>query len=402
MSIRTQVCAWTAAFALAVPSVAGAQDRTERELLDLIVRDGPRARAIRAETEVLRREQFARLAYPNPTLMYSREGAGFTEFLQAEQPLPLFGVRRALARAGVEATGAAEADRDARLWVLRAEAAGAIARLLAEQERLQAAEAHIGEIERMIDVVRTREQEGEGSRFDRLRFEQELRDARQSRAAVAVAVAAARATVSGLLPRDTALGRVAAADTERSIPQQETLIDRARATRAELRALERTARRAEFEADAARRSRLPSPTVFGGLKRADDIGGREQGGVFGLSLSLPVFDGGGREAARWAAERARVDFERAAIEQQIRAEITRASEVASLRQAALSEDQPAAADELMRIAEIAYREGEVNIVELIDAVRTASRARFRSIDIRLEVRLAQLALERAVGGILWP
>jgi cobalt-zinc-cadmium efflux system outer membrane protein len=142
--------------------------------------------------------------------------------------------------------------------------------------------------------------------------------------------------------------------------------------------------------------------VFGGLKRADDVGGREQGGVFGVSLSLPLFDGGGREAARWAAERARVDFERAAIEEQIRAEITRASEVAALRQAALSEDQPGAGDELMRIAEIAYREGEVGIVELIDAVRTASRARFRSIDIRLEVRLAQLALERAVGGILWP
>jgi cobalt-zinc-cadmium efflux system outer membrane protein len=142
--------------------------------------------------------------------------------------------------------------------------------------------------------------------------------------------------------------------------------------------------------------------VFGGLKRADDIAGREQGGVFGVSLSLPLFDGGGREAARWAAERARVDSERAAIEGQIRAEITRASEVAAFRQAALSEDQPGAGDELMRIAEIAYREGEVGIVELMDAVRTASRARFRSIDIRLEVRLAQLALERAVGGILWP
>src|SRR5918999_3375814 len=128
MPTRTQVCAWIAGFALFPPSVVVAQDRTERELLDLIVREGPRARAIRAEAEVVRREQLARLAYPNPTVMYSREGAGFTEFLQAEQSVPLFGVRSALARAGVEATAAAEAERDARLWMLRADAAGALAR----------------------------------------------------------------------------------------------------------------------------------------------------------------------------------------------------------------------------------------------------------------------------------
>ena len=95
------------------------QDRTERDIVELIVRDGPQARAIRAEAEVTRREQLARLAYPNPSVTYSREGAGFTEFLQAEQPLPFFGVRGSLARAGVAATAAAEADRDVRLWALR-------------------------------------------------------------------------------------------------------------------------------------------------------------------------------------------------------------------------------------------------------------------------------------------
>jgi cobalt-zinc-cadmium efflux system outer membrane protein len=402
MPNRTQVCTWIAGLILLLPSVATAQDRTEPELLDLIVRDGPRARAIRAETEVIRREQLARLVYPNPTLMYSREGAGFTEFLQAEQSLPLFGVRNALARAGVEATAAAEAEQDARLWVLRAETATAVARLLTEQERLQAADSHIVQIERMIEVLRTREREGEGSRFDRLRSEQELREARQSRTAAAVALADAKAAVSAMLPRDTVLGRVTPVDVERPLPQHEVLIARARSTRGELRALERAARLAELEADAARRARLPSPTVFGGLKRADDTSGPAQGGVFGVSVSLPLFDGGGREAARWVAERTRVEFERAAVEGQVRAEVTRASEVVALRQAALAQDQAGAGDELMRIAEIAYREGEVGILELTDAVRTASRAKFRSIDMRLEVRLAQIALERAVGGILWP
>ena len=131
MTTRFQVCTWIAAVGLLVPSLASGQDRTEREVVELIVRDGPQAQAIRAESEVTRREQLARLAYPNPSITYSRESAGFTEFLQAEQSLPIFGARDALSRAGVAATAAAEADRDVRLWLLRSEAAAAVARLVA-------------------------------------------------------------------------------------------------------------------------------------------------------------------------------------------------------------------------------------------------------------------------------
>ena len=77
MPTRAQVCAWIAGVALAVPATAPAQDRTERDVVELIVRDGPQARALRAGVEVVRRDQQARLAYPNPSVMYSRVGAGF-------------------------------------------------------------------------------------------------------------------------------------------------------------------------------------------------------------------------------------------------------------------------------------------------------------------------------------
>jgi cobalt-zinc-cadmium efflux system outer membrane protein len=386
-----------------MPSLAFAQDRTEREVVELIVRDGPQAHAIRAETEVTRRKQLARLAYPNPSVTYSREGAGFTEFFQAEQSLPVFGARAVLSRAGVAATAAAEAERDLRLWLLRSDAATAVARVVAEQARLESARAQVREVERLIEILRTREREGEGSRFDRLRTELELRDTNQLVASAAVAVAEARATVSGMLPPDASLTTVAAAPITQQPPvPMATLFARATSTRAELRALQQLGQRATFEAEAARRSRLPSLTLFGGMKRADDVSGRETGGVFGVSVALPLFDAGGRDAARWEAERARVDAERGSIESRIRSEISGASEVLAVRQAALSQEQPGAAEELSQIAEVAYREGEVGILELLDAVRTASRARIRGIELRLDARLAQIALERAVGDILWP
>lgn len=403
MPTRDQVCTWIAAVGVLVPSIVAGQDRTEREVIELIVRNGPQAQAIRAETEVTRREQLARLAYANPSVAYSREGAGFTEFLHIEQSLPIFGTRAALSRAGVAASAVAEAERDARLWILRTDAAARVAALTTGQARLGAAQAHTREVERLIEILRTREREGEGSRFDRLRAEQELRETRQLATSTAVGLADARAKVMALLPRHVEVGRVSAqADLQQTPPSLDALMTRAISGRAELRALHRFAERADFEADAARRARLPAPTVFGGLKRADDQSGRERGGVVGLSLSLPVFDTGAREAARWAAERARVEAERASIEHQIRAEIRRASEALALRQAAVTADAENAADELIQIAEVAYREGEMGILELLDAARTAARARLRTIELRLDARLAQIALERAVGEVLWP
>ena len=403
MPTGAQVCAWIAVAGLLAPSVAAGQDRTEREVVELIVRDGPQARAIRAEAEVARREQIARLAYPNPSVAYSREGAGFTEFFQAEQSLPIFGTRDRLSRAGVAATAAAAAERDVRLAILRFEAAAAAARVVAEQLRLESTRAYAGEVERLIGILRTREREGEGSRFDRLRAEQELRDTNQLVTSAAAALAGARATLAGMLPRDIPVTSIAPAAIapQPSIPPDD-LVTRAASTRAELRALRRLGERFTLEAEAARTARLPSPTVFGGVKRADDASGRETGAVFGVSASLPLFDAGGREAARWEAERARVDAERVSIEHRIRTEITGASEVLAVRQAALAQETQESADELLQIAVVAYREGEVGILELLDAARVAVRARNRLIDLRLEMRLAQIALERAVGETLWP
>ena len=105
------------------------------EIVDLIVREGPQARAISAGVEVVRREQQARLAYPNPAVSYSRESAGFTEFFQVEQSLPFLGGRGALARAGAAASEAANAERDAALWTLRMDAAAMVSRIAAADAR---------------------------------------------------------------------------------------------------------------------------------------------------------------------------------------------------------------------------------------------------------------------------
>ena len=404
MSSRAPVCAWVAVCALALSSAAGAQERTAEDVVEAIVRDGPRAVAIRAAVEVVRREQDARLAFPNPGVVFSREGAGFTEFLQVEQPLPAFGLRSALRRAGVTATAAAEAERDTRLWDLRVEATRMVTEWLRAEARMEATAAETRVVEQLVEVLRTREREGEGSRFDRLRGEQEVAELRQVAVTLAVAVAEVRGLVAAMLPPSVTVTKVTGARAgPGAAPDVEALVTRARGARSDLLALQRGVERAALEADVARRERGFIPTLSGGLKRADNEGARERGGVLGLNVTLPLFDPGRRESARWTAEGARLTAERTALEQQVRAEVMRAAEMLTLRQQALrNAGADALASELVTTAEVAYREGDIGIGVLLDAMRSASRARMRDLDRMSDVHLAQVALERAVGERMRP
>lgn len=403
MPTRRRVGAWLL-WVLVVPHITRAQELSEQQLVDLILRQGAQAAAIRASVDVTAREQLARTAFPNPRVSYTQEGAGFTEFLQVEQLVPTFGTRTVLARAGAAATAAAEADRDARLWQLRSDAQTLVARLISEQQKVDIWQASLRDAEAIVRLLRVREQEGEGSRFDRLRAEQELADARQIAADATAAVVEARASIAAATGTEPGFTRVTGVVfAERTVPPLDVLISRASASRAELRALLSASDRFNLEASAARRARLPAPTITAGLKRADTETGRQSGGLFAINLAVPLFDSGRREAGRWTAERGRVDAERTFAAQLVSAQVTGASAVLEIRQEALrTVDVASATDELASIAVVAYREGEIGILELLDAHRTVARVRLRSVEIRHAARLAQIALERAVGDMLWP
>ena len=403
MPALNRVGAWVACATMCVAG-ARAQELTESQIVELILRDGAQARAIRSNADVMQREQAARAVLANPSIAYVREGAGFTEFLQVEQFLPIFGSRAAVIRAGAAATRAAEAERDGRLSQLRADARAFVARVMAGQEKLDASNETVREVERIIALLRIREQEGEGSRFDRVRAEEELADARQVSLDAAASAVEARSSIAAVVGDGTRVTRIAGPTyMERAIPSVEALTARALTARGELRALVAASERFVLEADGARRARLPAPTLSGGLKRADNGVGREQGGVIGFSVTVPLFDSGRRDAARWLAERDRAEAERALMTQTVRAQVAAAVEVLTLRQDAIRAANSATpADELAEIAEISYTEGEAGILELLDAHRTAARARVRAIDMRLAARLAQIALERAVGDTIWP
>ena len=405
MRTRFRVALVAAVYMACVPLSAQAQLRSEQEILDLIVSESPQAKAIRAVAETVTAQQAARLTFPNPAVSYAREGAGFTEFYQVEQPFRAFGLHDSLERVGVAARESAEAERDARLWQLRIDAQVALARWRAASERLEAARSVERLVGQLITVLVTREREGEGSRFDRVRSEQELVDAKQLVASAEVDRLAARGAILAMLPPNTALpevlqGRPASADAE----SVDALVQKASTNRADLRALDSAGRRFGLEAEAAKRAAGPATTVIGGLKRADDSGETRAGGAIGLSVTLPLFNRGDRDVARWNAERSQIQFERTILESAIRAEITTATAILTLRRqvTTMARDAQASADELVTIADVAYREGEAGILQLLDAYRTRGRAQDRAAAAALDLRLGEIALERVAGVTLWP
>ncbi|MDX2177961.1 MAG: TolC family protein [Bryobacteraceae bacterium] len=382
---------------LAAPSLCSQDLWTEARVLEEFARS-PRRVALDEGIAAVAAEGRGRALLANPSVSYSREGAGFTEFLQVEQTLPFSGRRKLLEQSGQSRVTAAEAARDAQWWEQRIALRMAFFDLLAAQERVAALAATLVQLRELTEILSTRERLGEGSRYDRLRGEREISEIDADRGAAEAAQAVALARVRAFVPgAGLASGTL---DTPAFAATPEEIATRALATRAELRTVDRTLATLAIEQQAADRLRRPDPTINAGMKRANTGFANDTAYVAGISVPIPSFNRGQFEVARLSAEQRSLAAVRLAIEQRVRAEISGALEALATRRRALAEyrsTQLAGGAELVRIARIAYQEGEIGILELLDAVRVERLAQLRSIDLAAAVKNAQLELDRAAG-----
>jgi cobalt-zinc-cadmium efflux system outer membrane protein len=383
---------------------------TEDQVLEQFRAQSPQARELAARITALEAETRSRSLYTNPSVSYSREGAGYNTFLEASQTLPLSGRLRYLREAGAAAISAAGASREATLWSLRSDVRAAFYRLVASQERVRVLSAGQSEVERLVAILRRREDEGEGSRYDRLRASREITELRADLASAQSFVAAAAAGLTAFLPESI---RIQTVDGQLAVtvdvPELAVLLQRASTARADYRAAQQTISRYQSEEQAARRLRLPEPQVTAGMKRADTTSGvppspfsnlTRTGLAISVSVPLPIFNDGRYEVARYRADREQADAHSAVLLRQIRAEIQGARDVLAIRREALVNYQreiEATGSELTRITQVAFEEGEIGILQLLDSLRVTRAARLRLIDLQAGVKDALIELERAVG-----
>lgn len=401
MSVSTRA-ATLALFLSAAALISPAQEWTEAAVIERFLAQSPRAREVRASVAIAEAESRGRTLFSNPSVSYSREGAGVTQFFQAEQTFPITGRRKLLRQAGVSLVQATAADGAFSLWQARSSLRQAFYRALASQEREATYAAGLKEVDEVIRVLRDREREGEGSTFDRLRAERERAELLAELALVRAESALERARVLAFLPSGTVLATVSG-PMEPLLPALNVaeLTQRALGLREDYRAEQQRLEQYRLEQRAAERLRFPEPVVTAGLKRAD-VGqsGAANGPVVGLSVFLPLFNKGQMEVARFAAEQERASARLQVLAQQIGAAIEGTVQALTVRLGARDEYRAELADtgpELVRIATVAYQEGEIGILQLLDAYRVHRQTQRRLLDIQAAVREAQIELERVLG-----
>jgi cobalt-zinc-cadmium efflux system outer membrane protein len=406
MAVPRYASAWLLLFSFSAADML-AQEWTEAQVIEKFLDQSPYTREEQARVDSVRADAAGRVLLPNPTAIATREGAGYAAFFQLEQQLPVSGRRGFLKQAGAAAVGVTEAQAAMTLWALRSDVRLAFFRLLAAQRRESALADGMRDINEVIRVLRAREKEGEGSRYDRLRAEREMAEYRSQLALAHSDTVQARASLSAFLPAGTAVDRVVGVfDTLAPVPAIDLLVQRALSHRFEYIAEQRQIDHFRLEQRAAERLKIPEPTAIAGLKRGDIAPGRtESSPAVGITIPLPIFNKGQTEVARWRAEQEGATARRDALERRIHAEVTGAAEALRVRKSAVEQYRDEVSQtggDLNRIVRVAYQEGEVGILELLDSYRVTRQALLRLVDLETLAKESQIDLDRAVGEEVLP
>ena len=386
---------------------AGARARvlTETEAVEALMASDPRIRALRARIDEVQAREAERVRWPNPGVVYTRESVGGTHdtFLVGRQELPITGRRGRLEEAGRLAVEAIESDVRFVVAELQADVRHAFTMLLLAQEQEAVLQRGIAELQGLIDVLRLREQAGEGSRYDRMRGERALVELQADLAASEAARVQAQGRLAGYLG-EGAVTQSLVADGPLEFQEPPLLVDellqQALLNRADYQATELESAQFQAEREAAHRLRVPTPTVTGGLKRSGVGDLSSNGYQFSLDIPLPLFNHGQSGEALASARAAQAEAEAASLRVRIEAEVRSAHAVLMLHQERAESYRVAAteiAEPLVAIGRVGYEDGEMGILELLDAIRQALGAQLRALDLTAAARVAAIGLDRVTG-----
>jgi cobalt-zinc-cadmium efflux system outer membrane protein len=385
-------------------SVTAVQRLTEADAIARMMASDSRIQAWRAGIDEARATQTERTLWPNPVVAYSRESVANVDetFVVGRQEVPVSGRLRHLHAAGRLAVESAQARTTFQIRDLQADLRHAFVSLLVVQDREATLRRSVDELRQLIELLRAREQAGEGSRYDRLRGQRALADLEVEQDAAAILRARAQADLASFLGPGMTPDSLVAIGALRQIPPLpvEDLVQQALLSRGDYQSIDRIAAQYDAERQAAAALRVPSPSIGYGVKRSRTDAGSTSGSQLTLEVAMPLFNRGQSAVALAMAQAARASAERAFLRLQVETDVRAAHAVVGLEQArAIRYEQSLVetAEPLDTIARAAYQEGELGILELLDAHGQLREARLRVIDLNAAGRLAAIELDRATG-----
>ncbi|HEX6087572.1 MAG TPA: TolC family protein [Thermoanaerobaculia bacterium] len=380
---------------MTLAAAAGAQTIPDVLTEDEAVRIAQRSASVvalgAAQLDLARSDVERERRWPNPTLDYTRESAGETEqFLALSQSFD-FSRRRLLRRRAAElrveaaqeevAGGQLDLARLVRSEFSRAASQQELVRALSEWSRRIAAAA---------ETAARLQAGGEVSGYDRRRLERERISAEARLAAERGALIAAQRRLAALLGTDAMEGVTLQRPTPPEIPTDAELAARIE-QRPDVTAIAKRIEAATLDRQAAQRWRVPLFDLTAGMKNTQ----ADSGAILGAGVSVPIFHRNQDELLRANAELAILEAQRTLVVARARGEAAGlAAEARALRTAALlfREQALPTSERLTATAEAAYRAGEVGILELLDAYRTALDAELEAAALEARAREAEIGI----------
>lgn len=423
-------CGALLGLALACAAPLAAQDRPRESELTLVAalrlaRDNsPELRSARAAADAAAGLVRQAGAFANPVLSYGRERTSrgnqtnAQNITQLEQPLELGGQRGARRDAAQRRGDAAEAQVQLVRHRLDADVVRTFALAIAATERARLADRFTTVFAEAQRVSDQRFAAGDISGYAARRLRLEAARFAALRAAAALEQRSARTAFATLLGRTASSpdSLVLADDLpaltsqlSRAVPSMNAPLDSftkiAIALRPDIRAARSDAAATDAEARLTSRARLPVPVLSLGQKNERVADGQSSltgftGYVAGFAIVLPLFD---RRAGAIAAARADVRVSSAAVDAVVRRatrEVADAVDALRSVEAQRSVLAPYMGDEARRAltaVQASYTEGEISLVEWLDAVRAYQDAQSTYTTLLAEVVVRHAALAQALG-----
>jgi cobalt-zinc-cadmium efflux system outer membrane protein len=347
--------------------------------------------------------------WPNPELQYAREqvdrihGDNTEDIFWISQQFEISGARGLRKDAAQMRLDGAHLGARTNHLAMEADARRLFHRLLYQHRLVLAGEDWATRISNIAAVVEKRERAGEVSGYDALRLSRE-------RASVNAAVHREQSTRSRLWASMIALlggpdvaGRFDGVTGELLPDAPPALADLLSAldNRPDIVQLEREVAALELERRAGSRGWVPDLTLGAGQKRVDDDLGSDTGPIIVAGITIPLFNHGQADEQRASAQAEIARNRHQLLVQKAQGDVTGLwREVVGLRSAALEARQGAGeeASRMIRIAETAYEGGELGVLELLDAYRSAYLFQIQALELSVAARLTSIELDQLTGG----
>ncbi len=395
------------------PAVAWAQSTnlpatvTLEQVLQLLNDRSPRAAAERAAVAVAEADRITARTLPNPSVSYGgvhlvqglSTGAVTQHQVVLEQPLLIFHQRQARLDAADLNVHAEEARVTDVLAARRLAVRQAFVTLLSRQQQAQVTKDSLADLSRIEDLVRGRAAAGERSAYDVMRIETETATLRVAALNADTDVEDAAGALAALLGFPGWSPRAIGDLTLANVPTDPAALwSTAQERKPSLAAIRQQQAAAQGGVFLARRERLPVPAVSAGTQMTREVTGTST--FFGVSVPLTIFD---KNQGAIAKANAQVNADHLALEAamaETRAEIEHAATVLARRKDALTQLEREVVQRtpaLRRMAEDAYREGNGDVLDLLDAMRSLKDIRLAHVQQLESTKLAEESVVAAAA-----